>query len=1719
MPTRSITNTVSNFTSTTEKHKPKLWIVAVGINKYQDPEISNLNCCTNDALSLADALKKVALHKKTDRESIFERVETTLIGDFDSNSASSFDSVLEPTTANILTSLEAQSKARSQDTILFYFSGHGFYDSSTKETILSVYTTKKDALSTTGLAISQAIEIIMKSPAKQQLIWLDACHSGGVDLISAIAAATKKSSYEPNIYVIASCKSDEKSLELPHLEHGLFTHNLIQGLQGGIARSVITVPDLYEYVSKKTPNDVDRQNRLLKCLKRSDRLDPFTPVQCVFGSGEFELGLYSALPNEAKHRGALIIDGSKPSPTVIKLSNELANKGKFLYQPYTNPDKSTEAIKESIAALLRSPDTLVTLLYLQGRFESIDKEEFFVFDDGTKILKDWLTKEIANSPCQQQVIIFDCSQVANIEEQIEPFQQSDRSQCIVAASTEDKWLGEKLIEIIDNADSTKGLTAADLIYEFSYALGDRGISLPKQRKFHRFAPQEKIIDIIFPQQEQTDNIVVIDRNYCPYKGLEVFTPQDKDYFFGRDKLRDEIINKLKTTSFLLVMGASGSGKSSVVQAGVVPQLQDNCDRPCRVWIMRPGDDPFRALTSALSNEKHTPEDLKDTSNNGIERFVNWLDRQPLKMSVLVIDQFEELFTQASEVDRSLFLELIVGAVQKAGDRLKVVITLRSDFINPCMAIPLLGENIKDNSILVPSYLTKPEYQQIITEPAKRVGLLIKPELVNVLVDEVAQAKNSSLLPLLELTLRQLWVNRDCGSLSLQTYQDKIGSIKQVLQEKADKVYQGLNEQQQKCAERIFIELVNIQDGQEDTKRRIKVSNLKETLHDNYSENLDSTLNILSNSRLIVINDEQTQTEKSESLATIEIAHEVLIHNWQQLRSWLNERRDRIRPIRQIEEKAQEWHDNKEQSDYLIQGNALTKAEEIYIFNEFTPNCNKFIYQSIEQRDRQTKLAKRRRNWLIGSLTGGIVIISAIAVFASLQSKRAFISEINAINDSSQVLLKSNQEFDALIKGLRAGRAIQKKQFVVDKKTRIETLGNLQNVFYEVNEFNRLKASTYGFNYLAWDRDGKTLASASRDGTVKLWNTSGKLLKTLEGHTERVNYLVWDWDGQTLASASRDGTVKLWNTSGKLVNTLKGHTEPVSHVAWSRDGQTLASASDDGTVKLWNTSGKLLNTLKGHTDAVIQIAWSQDGKTLASISYDGKVKLWSASGELLNSFHNFFVNGFMDVSLSFNGKIAAFSGGKLSDGNEKTRTIDSKTVTINDKTILLVDFKEKKLLHSLKGHTSRIFHIAWSQDGQTLVSASDDGAVKLWNTSGELLDSLEGHAVRGSNLAFSQDNGILSYADNNGTIKMSTTSRKLLGSLEGHTEPVNHVAWSQDGKILTSASMDGTVKLWNTSGKLLKTLKGHTGDVNHIAWSEDGKTLASASDDGTVRLWNNSGELLSLEGHTKRIHHVAWGQEGKILASASQDGTVRLWNTSGKSLALLEDHNDNVNYVAWSHDGKTLASASANGTIKLWDTSGTLLNTLEGHTDPVIQVAWNQNGKILASASYDGTIKLWDTSGTLLNTLKGHKDLVSRVAWNQNGKILASASQDGTVNLWNTSGKLLNTLENHNDYVDTVNDVAWGKDSEILAVASEDGTVKLWDTSGELLHSLEGHTHGVFHIAWSQDGKTLASGSRDGTIKLWSLELDKVMEKGCDWVQDYLNNNPNVSKEDREICNP
>jgi WD40 repeat protein len=792
------------------------------------------------------------------------------------------------------------------------------------------------------------------------------------------------------------------------------------------------------------------------------------------------------------------------------------------------------------------------------------------------------------------------------------------------------------------------------------------------------------------------------------------------------------------------------------------------------------------------------------------------------------------------------------------------------------------------------------------------------------------------------------------------------------------------------------------------------------------------------------------------------------------------------------QKAEEWrkgvsHLSEEDNDFLqksrdkiqqeIQSESEQKLEEEHKAREAAEKANKILEVAVEGANEQAAFGLKLKNNAINQskeilkkakkkeLSSLIILLTTMFVFTMslLFAKREIVrQEIKADVLQAESSYLKNNKLDALLQIVKTGKEFQQNAwFIQDKDTESSLLTNLQKFVYEIKEKNQFKGHTLDINSVVFSPDGKTIASGSRDNTVRLWSLDGKPPQTLMGHTDDVISVAFSPDGKTIASGSRDNTVRLWSLDGKPLQTLMGHTDDVISVAFSPDRKTITSGSRDNTMRLWSLDGKPLQTLKGQDAIISSLAFSPDGKTIAIANWNKKtLELWNLDG---------------------------------------------------------------KLLKSLTKQSINIKSLVFSPNGKTVAAADLENNVKLWNTDGALIKIFRAFNVYKNadikSLAFSRDEQTIAVASNitsnygNNQVELwglNLNSPKRPATLLQTVSGMRSVAFNIDGKTIASGSRDNSVRLWALDAKLPKTLA----EVRSVAFNPNGDIL-SYSDDKTVKLWNQDGKLLKTfqwsNARKLPISNVAFSPDGKIVASGSLDKTVKLWSLDGKLLHTFSGHEKPVDSLAFSPDGKIVASGSRDKTVKLWSLDGKLLHTFSEHENPILSVAFSPDGKIIASGSHDKTVKLWSLDGKLLHTLRGHRKSVDSVAFSREGKIIASGSTDKTVKLWSLDGKLLQTLSGHEN---PILSVAFSPDEKMVASSSHDKTVKLWSLDGKLLRTLDEHRKPVQSVAFSANEKMIVHSSGDGVIKLSHLALDDLLNDGCRQLTDYLSTNT----PDQKTCN-
>ncbi len=1310
----------------------------------------------------------------------------------------------------------------------------------------------------------------------------------------------------------------------------------------------------------------------------------------------------------------------------------------------------------------------------------------------------------------------------------------------------------------------------------------------------------------------------------PYRGLETFHLQHADIFFGREREIVELETRLRdraaeSTAFVAVIGSSGSGKSSLVRGGLRASLtRFNLDESVSEWrsaVMLPAQaegDPVAHLVRCLTEPEALPqlansgvaltelaENIADSPRTAVNLAIKPLlgntghrpvppktigeaalpqqstqHKEQSKQLLVIIDQFEEFFTDTriTAESREIFLHVLEALAQSGV--CWVVATLRSDFYPIAQKsetfLRLKGEN-GHFDLLAPG----PEaLRRIITEPARMASVRFEkraPELggQSVVGKILEDAKDQpDMLPLLSDLLLELYNHRSAdNTITFAAYEalgdpaNDISGLEGALSQRAEKEFAKLTAEQRATCPEILHALVTVE-ADADVRRRANLNALRDT------PQKAALVDAFISARLLTADGE-----------TVSLAHEALLRKWPRIADWVRDNRQHLRVRSRVEQSLRLWQ-NRDRDPSLLLSEGVSLAEGVALLqdaphllagSEYQP-VRDYIQASDDHHRARAKRAKRIRGFVMAGLSALTLVALAGGLFARLKQVEAEEQRAFAEAETERAEKQKIQSDIAAGEGwlLRAQVADEKgndiaASFYAARAVGFEDFGRTAAVVAKTNpdplDFSRVRrcpgatkvdhidvreefprlltfdrapvafsearrvveyasalpfvwsspvASHHsdGVTCVAVSPDGKTIASSSKDHTVRLWSVANGTEKILRGHLDSVESVAFSPDGGTIASASMDNSIMLWNfayendkPTASLEATIRGHSGWVTSVAFSPDGRFLASGSQDNNVKLWNLETRReIATFGGHSRGVTSVAFSPDGQTLVS-SGDRHIHLWE-----LKSGHRLAVFG------DHSGPVlsVAFS----SDGG----TLASSSV---GGFVKLWDTKNGSEMATLRGHSDRIGSVVFSPDNQMLASGSNDNSIKLWRLEdASEIASFTGHTDEVRCLAFSRDGRTLISGSEDNSIKLwNVDSERDWSRFSGHSRRVEDLVFSPDGQLMASASWDKTIRLWDLAlGVEINRLKGHSGWITSLDFSPDGEILATGSWDKSVKLWDvKSGqEIATLSGHSKEIYDVDFGPFGKTIASASGDGSVLVWDltewlegTNAKIAAELSllGHSGFVYCVAISADGQTIATASGDGSIKIWDLRlGQEAATLIGHQGPVYSIAFSPDGQTLVSGSYDNSVKLWDLkSQKETHTLRGHLQSVTSVAFSSNGKLLVSGSGDRTIRLWNTEyiergvdlfdvktgnispilpSKTMITLRGHSSAVQVA---SLSPDGTTLASGSLSGSIKLWDAGhGIQRATLHGHAN-VENVAFSPDGGTIACGFRDGVIKLMDFD--------------------------------
>ncbi|MEG4156479.1 MULTISPECIES: WD40 domain-containing protein [unclassified Microcoleus] len=689
--------------------------------------------------------------------------------------------------------------------------------------------------------------------------------------------------------------------------------------------------------------------------------------------------------------------------------------------------------------------------------------------------------------------------------------------------------------------------------------------------------------------------------------------------------------------------------------------------------------------------------------------------------------------------------------------------------------------------------------------------------------------------------------------------------------------------------------------------------------------------------------------------------------------WVQQELAKLRPY---QENFAAWiASNRQDTSRLLRGKALDDALQWKVGKRLSDEDNDFLDAS--QADERQELKKSNE---------------------SLREFRKQFREVFKIEEAGRNALElfqsDGKQIEALRVAIKAGEDL--KKWIPDNPPLSEypvtnPLLVLQNILAKIREEYQFVGHKGSVKSVYFSPTGNAIATASYDGTAKLWDLQGNCLVTFSGHNKSVTSISFSPTGDAIATASYDGTAKLWDLQGNCLVTFTGHNNWVTSVSFSPTGDAIATASSDRTAKLWDLEGNCLVTFTGHNNSVRSVCFSPTGNAIATASYDKTAKLWDLQGNCLVTFtgHD---NSVRSVCFSPTGNAIATAS--------------------YDKTAKLWDLQGNCLV-TFTGHNNWVTSVSFSPTRNAIVTASSDGA-KLWDLQGNCLVRFTGHNKSVWSVSFSPTGDAIATASDDNTAKLWDLQGNCLVTFTGHNNSVRSVCFSPTSDAIATASNDGTAKLWDLQGNCWVTFTGHNYSVRSVCFSPTGDAIATASSDKTAKLWDLQGNcLVTFTGHNHPVNSVSFSPTRDAIGTASDDKTAKLWDLQGNCLVTFTGHHDWVNSVSFSPTGDAIATASDDNTAKLWDLEGNCLVTFTGHNNSVWSVSFSPTGDTIATASHDGTAKLWDLHGNLLadfsgykgNLLKGEADFVEltspiySICFSRDGKSLITGSQDGKVRFW------------------------------------------------------------------------------------------------------------------------
>lgn len=1128
---------------------------------------------------------------------------------------------------------------------------------------------------------------------------------------------------------------------------------------------------------------------------------------------------------------------------------------------------------------------------------------------------------------------------------------------------------------------------------------------------------------------------------CPYPGMRPFRADEGHRFFGREREIESIVSHLRSGERLLfALGPSGSGKSSLLHAGVLPLLRGEearlrYDLPrMTVRVMRPGERPAERLAELVGAASAEPAAVAVAAAVAGELLV-------------FVDQLEEAFTVAAAGERERFWAQLVALRHER--RCRLLLAARADFFGALIDGPLWAEGKAAHVAVAP--LRGAALRKAIAAPASAVGVAFEPGLVERLV---ADAEGEpGVLPLLQETLVRLWARKQWRVLSLADYEE-LGrggrhGLAVAISHHADACLRQQSAAQEACARRVLLRLVAFGDGVADARRQQRRGELGEGEDPRL---LAATLEALAQGRLITLDggdggegggggESGDGGGGGEALGRVDLAHEALLWAWPTLAQWIASRRREERQRRGLVEKVAEWRARRRE------------------------DATAGLLDVLELRDAEGWLGSDSAREL-GEVSGLAELVEASRAQRSLlqrqreESKRLLGAMY--LESGRQLLLDEHPQ-----------RAVP---YLVAAREELGATAALQMLFHAASRAVVRGALPHraAVCVIAVCPESGRVATGCVDGEVQIWDvSSGEAVTPVLAHDAAVLGLSFSRDGRVVVVACADGSVRQWDAErGRAVAAVVRHDRAVAAAALSPDGSRLLTASPDGAARLWDArSGQPLTPPLAHDGEVTAVAFSADQRRVLTGSQDGTARLWDAATGALAMPPLRHLSGVERAEFACDGARVVTAGGKA------VRLWDAATG------------EGLAVLH----HGAPVTRVCVSPDGRRVATASADRTARVWDAAtGEPSTPPLGHGASVEHVAFSSSGRLLvSCGADRAARVWDAASGRLLVPLE-HGHAVSAAELSLDERAVITVGADGAARVWELEELRAPLRLEHGRSVRGAAFSPDGAKVVTVSRGQHALVWDvaRGAPLLRL-AHERPVRAAAFSPDGRDLATASWDQTARVWDAqSGAPRSPKLWHRGGVEQLAWSRGGDRIATASTDGVARVWDAaSGELLRSLGPHGGPVRDVAFSMDDARVITGGDDGTARLWDAaSGELRAAWSAHGKAITSAAFSPDGEQVLTASEDGTARLWDVA--TLRPRPQMMEHGGPIYRAAFSPEGQRVVTASADKTAQVWDAStGRPLGAPMAHGDRVLCAAFSADGQRVITASHDRAAQVWDAALD------------------------------